>query len=117
MPGSADEMEWPCPKAFVAPRFEDERGYFSEVYRKDVFDREMNAVNFVQDNESLSRRVGTVRGLHFQLAPHEQGKLVRALSGSIFDVAVDIRPASPFFGKSFSEILSAENGKQFWIPA
>ncbi|MEO6216838.1 MAG: dTDP-4-dehydrorhamnose 3,5-epimerase [Sphingomonas sp.] len=95
----------------------DERGYFAEIFRADVFARQCGDYAFVQDNESLSARKGTIRGLHFQTAPHAQGKLVRCTAGALFDVAVDIRQGSPTFGKWAGETLTPGNGKQLWIPA
>ncbi|MGO8054304.1 dTDP-4-dehydrorhamnose 3,5-epimerase [Rhizobium leguminosarum] len=103
--------------AITPPRFGDHRGYFSEVF-KDVWFRENVAnVTFIQDNESLSAQAGTVRGLHFQIRPFAQGKLVRCLAGRIMDVVVDIREGSPSFGKWLSQELSPENGMQLWVPA
>jgi len=98
-------------------RHEDSRGYFSETFRRDWFAAHVADVDFVQENQSLSRSVGVVRGLHFQSAPAAQGKLVRCLAGAIFDVAVDIRQGSPNFGKWTSVILTAEEGNQLWVPA
>jgi dTDP-4-dehydrorhamnose 3,5-epimerase len=93
----------------------DTRGYFMESYnRKTLLDAGID-IHFVQDNQSSSKR-GVLRGLHFQNAPHAQTKLVRVLSGSILDVAVDIRRHEPTFGKHFSLELSAENKKQLLIP-
>lgn len=97
-------------------RFGDNRGYFSELYREDLFGARINDVHFVQDNQSLSWQLGTVRGLHFQHPPFEQGKLVRVVTGAIFDVAVDIRIDSPTFGQWAGAHLSADNGAQLWIP-
>ena len=94
----------------------DARGFFSETYRKDTFDAAAGPTAFVQDNQSLSKAAGTVRGLHFQAPPFEQGKLVRVVRGAIFDVAVDIRVGSPTFGRHVSVTLSASNHKQFWVP-
>ena len=95
--------------------FEDERGYFFESYnQKDFIDNNVN-IDFVQDNQSKST-YGVIRGLHYQLAPYAQSKLVRALRGSILDVAVDIRKGSPTYGKSFSIELSEENKRQLLIP-
>jgi dTDP-4-dehydrorhamnose 3,5-epimerase len=96
--------------------FEDSRGYFFEAYNAKVFHEEGIDIRFVQDNQSQST-FGVIRGLHYQLNPHAQFKLVRALQGTILDVAVDIRKGSPTFGKSFSIELSAENRKQLLIPA
>ena len=95
--------------------FEDERGFFFESYNARQFRELVTSTSFVQDNQSKSRK-GVLRGLHFQLPPHAQGKLVRCLSGSIYDVAVDIRRSSPTFGKWVGIELSAENKKQLWIP-
>ncbi|RKE79238.1 dTDP-4-dehydrorhamnose 3,5-epimerase [Rhizobium sp. AG855] len=97
-------------------RFGDDRGYFSETFRQDIFSQNVGDFHFVQDNQSLSAERGTVRGLHFQLAPRAQGKLVRCLTGAIFDVAVDLRSGSPTFGQHVSVELSADNGQQLWIP-
>jgi len=96
--------------------FEDSRGYFFEAYNEQIFRNEGIDLRFVQDNQSKSS-YGVIRGLHYQLHPHAQFKLVRALQGSILDVAVDIRKGSPTFGKHFSLELSAENKKQLLIPA
>lgn len=101
----------------ISPRkFGDERGFFMETFRHDRFEETVGNVRFVQDNQSLSRDVGTVRGLHFQLAPRAQGKLVRCISGAILDVAVDIRHGSPTYGKHVAVELSPENALQLWIP-
>ena len=97
-------------------RFEDERGWFSETYNQA---REAAAgidVVFIQDNHSLSRPAGVLRGLHFQRPPHAQAKLVRCLRGSIWDVAVDIRKGSPTFGQSVSATLTAARGEQLFVP-
>ena len=96
--------------------FEDSRGYFFEAYNLDTFEKEGVDLRFVQDNQSKSS-YGVIRGLHYQLNPHAQYKLVRALEGTILDVAVDLRKGSPTFGKYFSLELSAENKKQLLIPA
>jgi dTDP-4-dehydrorhamnose 3,5-epimerase len=96
--------------------FKDSRGYFFEAYNQNVYDRQGINVKFVQDNQSFSAR-GTIRGLHYQLPPHSQTKLVRVLSGAILDVAVDIRKGSPTYGKVFTIELNAENKKQLFIPA
>lgn len=101
----------------IKPRkFADERGYFSEIFRLNAFTEKVGDIQFVQDNQSLSRRVGTIRGLHFQTHPAAQGKLVRCLSGSILDLAVDLRSGSPTFGKSLSLILTPEDNNQLWVP-
>jgi dTDP-4-dehydrorhamnose 3,5-epimerase len=96
--------------------FRDERGFFSETYNRQVLAAVGIDRTFVQDNQSLSRSKGVLRGLHFQIAPHPQGKLVRVTRGAIFDVAVDIRRGSPSFGQHVSTTLSAENWSQLWIP-
>lgn len=97
-------------------RHGDARGYFCETYKKPQFDAFGLDLAFVQDNESLSREVGVVRGLHFQTPPMAQAKLVRAVRGAIFDVAVDIRRGSPSFGKWVAATLTAEKGEQLFIP-
>ncbi|WP_164924772.1 dTDP-4-dehydrorhamnose 3,5-epimerase [Sinorhizobium fredii] len=102
----------------IRPRkFGDCRGYFSEVFREKWFRKNVADVGLVQDNESLSAQIGTVRGLHFQLEPFAQGKLVRCTRGALFDVAVDVRVGSPTYGKWVSAELSQENGAQLWVPA
>lgn len=99
-------------------RFGDHRGFFSESWNRKTLEAEgVHLPEFVQDNHSLSREVGTVRGLHFQSPPHAQGKLVRCGRGRIFDVAVDARKGSPTYGQWVGEELSFENGRQLWIPA
>lgn len=96
--------------------FEDDRGFFFESFNQKEFENTLGQkVTFVQDNHSKSER-GTLRGLHYQLTPKAQGKLVRVIQGEVFDVAVDIRKTSPTFGQWLGEILSAENKKQLWIP-
>ena len=96
--------------------FSDNRGHFFESFNQRRFcELVARDVSFVQDNQSFSRN-GVIRGLHYQLPPKAQGKLVRVVVGEIFDVAVDIRKGSPHFGKWIGEILSAENKKQLWIP-
>ena len=101
----------------LEPRvFDDNRGAFFESFNaRTVADLIGRELPFVQDNQSVSRR-GVVRGLHYQVAPAPQGKLVRVLHGAIFDVAVDIRRSSPTFGRHIAETLSAENRRQLWIP-
>jgi len=96
--------------------FEDERGYFFESFNHKKFEEAIGRkVTFVQDNHSKSSK-SVLRGLHYQLPPHAQGKLVRVVQGEVFDVAVDIRKSSPTFGQWVAEVLSAENKKQLWIP-
>jgi dTDP-4-dehydrorhamnose 3,5-epimerase len=98
------------------PRYGDARGFFSETYNARRFAEAGVAPNFVQDNQSLSARKGTVRGLHCQIAPNVQGKLVRCVKGAIWDVAVDIRHGSPTYGQHVAAELSAENWCQLWVP-
>ncbi|HEY7884247.1 MAG TPA: dTDP-4-dehydrorhamnose 3,5-epimerase, partial [Cellvibrionaceae bacterium] len=94
----------------------DERGYFMESYRQDILERALGySVKFTQDNESLSSR-GVLRGLHYQLPPFAQSKLVRVIEGEVLDVAVDVRVGSPTFGQHVSAILSADNKQQLFIP-
>ncbi|MEO7922320.1 MAG: dTDP-4-dehydrorhamnose 3,5-epimerase [Chitinophagaceae bacterium] len=96
--------------------FEDQRGYFFESYNENVFRQEGVSTNWVQDNQSASQ-YGVIRGLHYQLPPYAQSKLVRVLKGKILDVVVDLRKGSPGFGKVFTLKLSAKNKKQLFIPA
>ena len=95
--------------------FEDARGYFFEAYNQNALIAEGIQINFVQDNQSFSKR-GTLRGLHYQNPPYAQTKLVRVLQGEIVDVAVDLRKESPTYGQHFALRLSAENKKQLLIP-
>jgi dTDP-4-dehydrorhamnose 3,5-epimerase len=96
--------------------FADDRGFFFESFNQERFEKALGRkVNFVQDNHSRSLK-GVLRGLHYQLPPKAQGKLVRVTQGEVFDVAVDLRQSSPTFGKWVGEILSADNKKQIWIP-
>ena len=96
--------------------FGDERGFFFESFNQKIFEEAVGRpVTFVQDNHSKSSK-GVLRGLHYQLPPHAQGKLVRCVVGEVFDVAVDIRKSSPTFGQWVGVNLSAENKRQLWIP-
>ncbi len=96
--------------------YSDNRGFFFESYNHSNFEEIIGQkINFVQDNHSLSYK-GVLRGLHYQLNPRAQGKLVRVIKGEVFDIAVDIRRKSPTFGKWISALLSAENNEQLWIP-
>jgi len=101
----------------LEPRvFGDERGFFLESYNQKAFDDALGReLRFVQDNHSRSAR-GVLRGLHFQLPPHAQGKLVRVTQGSVFDVAVDMRRSSPTFGRWVGVELSGQNHRQLWLP-
>lgn len=113
-----EQTKLPDVVLITPPRFGDHRGFFSESWNKsNLEDAGIYLPEFVQDNHSLSREVGTVRGLHFQSPPSAQGKLVRCGRGSIFDVAVDVRKGSETYGQWFGEELSFENGKQLWVPA
>ncbi|MCW2284373.1 dTDP-4-dehydrorhamnose 3,5-epimerase [Rhodoblastus acidophilus] len=104
------------PVLLTPKKFGDERGFFSETYNERVVAPLIGPQKFVQDNQSLSKPAGTLRGLHFQIDPMGQGKLVRVTRGAIFDVAVDLRRSSPTFGRHVAVTLSAENWRQFWIP-
>ena len=104
------------PVEILPSKIEDERGYFSEIFRLSEFTKHAGPVDFVQDNQSLSVRRGTVRGLHFQSHPAAQGKLVRCLAGKILDVAVDIRADSPTYGRWVSVTLSRSDNNQLWVP-
>jgi dTDP-4-dehydrorhamnose 3,5-epimerase len=101
----------------VTPRrFSDSRGFFSETWNRAAFAKVGIDVDFVQDNHSYSAQRGVVRGLHCQIAPNVQGKLVRCLKGAIWDVVVDIRKGSPTYGQHAAAVLSAENFMQLWVP-
>ncbi len=95
--------------------FGDHRGYFTSPYIESAFNQLVGATHFVQDNESKSSK-GVLRGLHFQLPPYDQAKLVRVISGAVIDVAVDLRKDSPDYGKHYSILLSGENKKQLFVP-
>lgn len=97
-------------------RFGDDRGFFSESWSQKTLSQQGIDIDFVQDNHSLSAALNTVRGLHFQSAPHAQAKLVRCGRGAMFDVAVDIRKGSPTYAQWFGIELSFENGKQLLVP-
>lgn len=103
--------------ALTPKRFEDPRGYFCETYSERTIAAAGVRDRFVQDNQSRSVMQGTIRGLHFQIPPFAQAKLVRVLRGSIYDVAVDIRAGSPSFGQYAGCVLSAAKGNQFYVPA
>ncbi len=109
------KTEFPDLLIFEPKIWEDERGYFFESYNQNVFNHEGVEINFVQDNQASSE-FGVIRGLHYQLHPYAQTKLIRALSGSILDVAVDIRKNSPTYGKVYTIVISAENKKQLLVP-
>lgn len=97
-------------------RHGDARGFFSETWNQARFEQAGIDLPFIQDNQSFSRELGVLRGLHCQVAPHPQGKLVRCVRGAIWDVAVDARRASPTYGQWAATELSADNWAQLWIP-
>lgn len=113
---SVEETAIPAVKIITPKKFGDHRGFFSETWSRKAFAEAGLDLDFVQDNQSLSGPVGTLRGLHCQSAPFAQDKLVRVTRGRILDVAVDIRASSPTFGKHVAVELSAENWKQLLIP-
>jgi len=103
-------------KLITPKKFGDNRGFFAETYSHKTLKEAGIDCTFVQDNHSLSATPGTVRGLHYQVAPHAQCKLIRVLKGSILDVAVDIRRGSPTFGKFVTAVLSGENFQMMYVP-
>ncbi|EMQ71621.1 dTDP-4-dehydrorhamnose 3,5-epimerase [Vibrio cholerae] len=110
------ETDIPDVKIIEPTVFGDERGFFFESFNHKLFEEAVGyPVTFVQDNHSKSSK-GVLRGLHYQLPPHAQGKLVRCVAGEVFDVAVDIRKSSPTFGQWIGVHLSGENKRQLWIP-
>ncbi|MFE1601497.1 dTDP-4-dehydrorhamnose 3,5-epimerase [Methylobacterium sp. ID0610] len=110
------EQSIPDVKLVIPKRFGDDRGWFSETFRADILARAGITDAFIQDNQSFSAHRGTVRGIHFQTPPHAQAKLVRVIAGAILDVAVDLRRASPTYGRHVAVRLDAENGHQLFIP-
>jgi dTDP-4-dehydrorhamnose 3,5-epimerase len=110
------ETEIPEVKLIKPVRHMDSRGFFSEVFREDILQEHGISVHFVQDNHSLSAAKGVIRGLHFQTAPFAQAKLLRVTSGSVLDVAVDIRWGSPTFGRHVAAVLSASDWNQIFVP-
>ena len=111
------ETEIPAVKRVIPKRHGDDRGWLSEVYHADVLAEYGIANRFVQDNQSFSAPAGTIRGLHFQVAPSAQAKLVQVLAGAILDVAVDIRSDSPTYGRHVAVRLDAAGGEQLFVPA
>lgn len=109
------QTDFPGLLVFEPRVFEDSRGYFFESYNENIFKQEGVDIRWVQDNQSSST-YGVIRGLHYQLPPVAQTKLVRVLRGEILDVVVDIRKGSPTYGKCYSEVLSAKNKKQLLVP-
>ena len=108
--------EIPDVKLIVPKKFGDDRGFFVETFSQPKLAEHGVELSVVQDNHSLSRQVGTVRGLHFQIGPFAQHKLIRVTRGAIFDVAVDIRTGSPTFGRHVAVTLSADNETQIFVP-
>jgi dTDP-4-dehydrorhamnose 3,5-epimerase len=106
----------PGPLLIEPTKIRDSRGFFSETFRADRFEAAAGRFHFVQDNQSLSAKRGTIRGLHFQKKPRAQGKLVRVTHGAIYDVAVDIRAGSATFGQHVAVELSDRNWQQLWVP-
>ena len=109
------ELEIPGVWLIEAKKFGDERGYFMEVFKKELFEKHIGKVNFLQDNESKSS-YGVMRGLHFQAGDMAQAKLVRAVVGSVLDVVVDVREGSPTYGKHIAIELTSDNAQQLFIP-
>ncbi|MBN1928653.1 MAG: dTDP-4-dehydrorhamnose 3,5-epimerase [Chlorobiaceae bacterium] len=109
------ETSLPEVLVFEPKVFGDDRGWFFESFRQDLFEQHAGCHRFVQDNESFSRH-GVIRGLHYQKPPHAQGKLVRVSRGEVLDVAVDIRKGSPNFGRHTAQVLSESNRRMMWIP-
>jgi len=112
----SEHLEIPDVKVLTPKRNGDHRGFFSEVYNKKTLAEAGIDITFVQDNHAFSAEKGTVRGLHFQISPFAQDKLVRVVRGSVFDVAVDLRRGSPTYGKHVSVVLSAEAWNQILVP-
>ena len=111
-----ETFDIPGPLLLTPKRHGDARGFFSEVFRKDLFEAAAGPVKFVQDNHSRSARRGVIRGLHYQEPPFAQGKLVRVTRGSVYDVAVDARRGSPTFGRHIGVELSETDWRQLWVP-
>lgn len=101
---------------FTPKRFEDERGFFVETYNRSLLETMTGPLDWVQDNQSLSRSKGTIRALHFQAPPFAQDKLVRCVRGAIMDVALDIRHGSPTFGQHVATRLTSHGGEQVFVP-
>jgi dTDP-4-dehydrorhamnose 3,5-epimerase len=103
-------------KLITPPRFRDARGFFSETWKQSTFAEAGIRGPFIQDNHAVSAGAGVLRGLHCQIGPNAQGKLVRCLKGAIYDVAIDIRHGSPTFGRYVGAEISADNWTQIWVP-
>lgn len=106
----------PGPILFIPAKHSDTRGFFSEVFRKDYLESKVGPSEFVQENHSYSSKSSTVRGLHFQVPPTSQAKLIRVIRGAVMDVAVDIRKSSPTYGHHVVTTLSAKNFAQLYVP-
>jgi dTDP-4-dehydrorhamnose 3,5-epimerase len=106
----------PDVKLVTPPRYKDPRGFFSETWKQRAFAEAGITGPFIQDNHAYSTTAGVVRGLHCQIGPNAQGKLLRVVKGAIYDVAVDARHGSPTFGRYVAAILSADNWAQLWVP-
>jgi dTDP-4-dehydrorhamnose 3,5-epimerase len=115
MPFAFNKLEIPDVILIIPKAFEDDRGFFMESFKSSEFKKFGVDYDFVQDNHSKSKK-GVFRGLHYQLNPKAQGKLVRVVAGSMLDIALDIRKGSPYYGKYLSVILSAENKNILWVP-
>lgn len=111
-----EQLDIPDVYLITPKKIGDSRGFFMEVFRQETFRRQVGDFAFVQENCSMSVQTGTVRGLHFQLPPRAQGKLVSCSQGALLDVAVDIRTGSPTFGRHVARRLTAEHGEQLWVP-
>jgi len=110
------ETEIPAVRLITPSRHSDDRGFLSEVYSRQAFAQAGIDIEFVQDNHTRSLAAGTVRGLHYQIAPMAQAKLVRVLRGAIYDVAIDLRRRSPTFGRHVAAVISAEAWNQILVP-
>lgn len=113
---NVEALAIPDVKLVMPPRFRDPRGFFSETWSQGRFTEAGIPGPFIQDNHAVSTEAGVLRGLHCQIGPNAQGKLVRCVRGAIYDVAVDIRQGSPTFGKYVGVEISAENWTQIWVP-
>jgi dTDP-4-dehydrorhamnose 3,5-epimerase len=111
-----ETLEIAAVKLITPKRFKDARGFFSETWKQGQFAEAGIAGPFIQDNHAVSNGAGVLRGLHCQIGPNAQGKLVRCVKGAIYEVAVDVRHGSPTFGKYVSAVISAENWTQMWVP-
>jgi dTDP-4-dehydrorhamnose 3,5-epimerase len=111
-----EALEIAAVKLITPPRFKDGRGFFSETWNQSRFAEAGIPGPFVQDNHAMSHGTGILRGLHCQIGPNAQGKLVRCLRGAIYDAVVDVRQGSPSFGKYAGAVISAENWSQMWVP-